>query len=187
MAELGAAIFAARREVVGLLAALVADRPDPGTFPVALLALEGFEIMSDTGDATDAEERYADALRAGRYRDQAAGRTLEGPHRMDLAVTHKAKGIAAGLCSTGEQKALMIGLILAHARLVRDMAGHPPLMLLDEIAAHLDEGRRAALFDLVDNLGGQAFMTGTDQSLFEALGDRAQVFHVSDGSLALAS
>ena len=126
-------------------------------------------------------------LKSGRYRDQAAGRTLEGPHRMDLAVTHRDKGIAAGLCSTGEQKALMIGLILAHARLVRDMAGHPPLMLLDEIAAHLDEGRRAALFDLVDDLGGQAFMTGTDRSLFEALGDRASVFTVADGTVTPVS
>ena len=187
MAELGAAIVSARREVVGLLAALVADRRDASGFPVAVLALEGFEPMADAGDAVVAEERYAGMLKSGRYRDQAAGRTLEGPHRMDLAVTHRDKGIAAGLCSTGEQKALMIGLILAHARLVRDMAGHPPLMLLDEIAAHLDEGRRAALFDLVDDLGGPAFMTGTARSLGGALGDRASVFTVADGTVTPVS
>lgn len=183
MAELGTAIVSARSEVVGLLSALVAGRPNPGGFPVADLALEGFEPITEAGDAAATEERYAEMLRSGRYRDQAAGRTLEGPHRMDLAVTHRDKAIAAGLCSTGEQKALMIGLILAHARLVRDMAGHPPLMLLDEVAAHLDEGRRAALFDLVDDLGGQAFMTGTDRSLFDALGDRAQRFTVADGAV----
>jgi DNA replication and repair protein RecF len=84
-------------------------------------------------------------------------------------------------CSTGEQKALLVGLVLAHARLVGNLTGHAPILLLDEIAAHLDEGRRAALFDLIDGLGGQSFMTGTDRAMFAALGDRAQFFTVSDG------
>ncbi|MNV56778.1 DNA replication and repair protein RecF [compost metagenome] len=133
--------------------------------------------------AADLEEDYLVALRNGRGRDAAAGRTLEGPHRVDLLVRHQEKNIEASRCSTGEQKALLIGLILAHARLTADMTGFAPILLLDEIAAHLDEGRRATLFDLVDGLGGQAFMTGTDQSMFAALGDRAQFFTVSHGSV----
>jgi len=183
LAELGIATLIARREVVNLLSALVSQQVRTEVFPTAVLVLEGFDLVADIADATEAESRFIDALRENRYRDQAAGRTLDGPHRMDLSVTHKAKDIAASLCSTGEQKALMIGLILAHARLVRDMTGHPPLLLLDEIAAHLDEGRRAALFDLIDDLGGQAFMTGTDRSLFGALGDRGQRFEVSEGQV----
>ena len=87
----------------------------------------------------------------------------------------------AARCSTGEQKALLVGLVLAHARLVGNLTGHAPVLLLDEIAAHLDEGRRAALFDLIDGLGGQAFMTGTDRQMFAALGERAQFFTVADG------
>lgn len=184
LAELGTAILIARREVVGLLAALIARQDREVNFPLAELALEGFENVQGIADAGEAESRFAEILRDGRYRDQAAGRMLEGPHRMDLAVTHKDKQIAAALCSTGEQKALMIGLILAHARLVREMVRHPPLLLLDEIAAHLDEGRRAALFDLIDELGGQAFMTGTDRALFSSLGPRGQMFDVSDGRIA---
>ena len=184
MAELGIATLIARREVVNLLSALVGQQARTEVFPTAVLLLEGFELVADIADATEAESRFIEALRDNRHRDQAAGRTLDGPHRMDLSVTHKAKDIAASLCSTGEQKALMIGLILAHARLVRDMAGHAPMLLLDEIAAHLDEGRRAALFDLVDDLGGQAFMTGTDRSLFAALGERGQRFEVSEGKVS---
>lgn len=181
LVELGIATLIARREVVSLLSALVSEQAREEVFPTAVLQLEGFELVRDIVDASEAESRFISALREGRYRDQAAGRMLDGPHRMDLAVFHKTKDIAAALCSTGEQKALMIGLILAHARLVRDMVGHPPLLLLDEIAAHLDAGRRASLFDLVADLGGQAFMTGTDRSLFTALGDRGQRFEVSDG------
>ena len=100
---------------------------------------------------------------------------------MDLIVTHREKAIEAGLCSTGEQKALLTGLVLAHAQLTANMTGAAPILLLDEIAAHFDGKRRASLFDLIDQLGGQAFMTGTDRHLFEALGDRAQMLVVSDG------
>ncbi len=106
-----------------------------------------------------------------------------GPHRADLIVHHREKAMEAERCSTGEQKALLVGLVLAHARLVGNLTGHAPILLLDEIAAHLDEGRRAALFDLIDGLGGQAFMTGTDRTMFSALADRAQFFTVADGKV----
>ena len=124
-------------------------------------------------------------LRNGRGRDAAAGRTLDGPHRSDLLVRHREKDMEAERCSTGEQKALLIGLVLAHARLTADMTGYAPILLLDEIAAHLDEGRRAALFDLVHGLGGQSFMTGTDRAMFSALADRAQFFTVAHGGISV--
>ena len=135
--------------------------------------------------ATAVEDRYRAILRNNRPRDAAAGRTLDGPHRADLMVRHREKDMDAGRCSTGEQKALLVGLILAHARLVANMTGHAPILLLDEIAAHLDAGRRAALFDRIDAIGGQTFMTGTDRSMFEALGERAQFITVTDGHLSV--
>lgn len=183
MAELGIAMALARREMLGFLAHLIADNGASAPFPSAHMALDGF--LDDGADrpAVDLEEDYAARLEASRYRDAVAGRTLEGPHKADLLVFHAAKDMDAGRCSTGEQKALLIGLVLAHARLVANMTGHAPILLLDEIAAHLDEGRRAALFDLVEDLGGQAFMTGTDRSLFSALSDRAQYLTVSSGSI----
>ena len=184
MAELGIAMAIARQDVVGMLSSLVDRHGDAEVFPTARLRLEGFAHAEQGLASSELEGWFADQLRSGRHRDAAAGRTLEGPHRADLIVEHQAKDIAAALCSTGEQKALLIGLILAHARLVRDMAGHPPLLLLDEVAAHLDEGRRAALFDLIDALGGQAFMTGTDRAMFSALGERAQMFEVSAGKVS---
>src|SRR5690606_20856632 len=122
----------------------------------------------------------------GRARDRAAGRTLLGPHRVDFQVVHAQKQMPAALGSTGEQKALLIGLVLAHARLVRRTSGITPFLLLDEIAAHLDPGRRAALFVALDRLETQCFMTGTDAVLFEALGARAQLVAVSDGRLVPA-
>ncbi len=182
MAGLGISMAAARREMLGLLRHLASvSRQEP--FPTPVLALEGF--LDEAGDmpAAELEERYLDMLRKGRGRDAAAGRTLEGPHRSDLLVRHREKDMDAGRCSTGEQKALLIGLILAHARVTANMTGFSPVLLLDEIAAHLDEGRRAALFDLVHELGGQAFMTGTDEEMFSALGDRAQFLRVDGGSI----
>lgn len=183
MAGLGIAMAAARREMLGLLRTL-STLNDQTPFPSPVLALEGF--LDDAGEgrpAADLEERYLDMLRHSRARDAAAGRTLEGPHRSDLLVRHREKDMDAGRCSTGEQKALLIGLILAHARLTANMTGFAPVLLLDEIAAHLDEGRRAALFDLVHDLGGQSFMTGTDRAMFSALADRAQFFTVEGGSI----
>ena len=122
-------------------------------------------------------------MRASRWSDKGAGRTLEGPHRSDLKVSHGPKGMVASLCSTGEQKALLVGIVLAHARLTAEMNGFPPILLLDEIAAHLDASRRAALFDMIDLLGCQAFMTGTDRQLFDALGARGNFFTVHDGKV----
>lgn len=184
MAELGVAMALARRELVGLLADLVEASRDEGPFPTSTMALTGF--LDDVLDrpAYEIEEIYAATLRDGRFRDAAAGRTLDGPHRVDLMIRHREKDMDAARCSTGEQKALLVGIVLAHAGLVAGMTGHAPVLLLDEISAHLDEGRRAALFDRVDALGGQAFMTGTDRAMFEALGDRARFLTVENGTIA---
>ncbi|WP_275787171.1 DNA replication/repair protein RecF [Pararhizobium gei] len=183
MAELGISMALARQEMLGLLGGLV-DKNQQGVFPAADLALSGFLDGEWHRPAFDLEEQYLETMKNGRYRDAAAGRTLDGPHRTDLLIRHRAKDMEAERCSTGEQKALLVGLILAHARLVTNMTGHAPVLLLDEIAAHLDERRRAALFDLVDDLGGQAFMTGTDRSMFSALGDRARYLTVASGSVS---
>lgn len=183
MAGLGVSMALARQEMLGLLTALVERTVDESVFPSARLALSGFLDGEGHRPAYDLEEQYLTMLRDGRPRDAAAGRTLDGPHRSDLLVRHREKDMEAARCSTGEQKALLVGLVLAHARLVGDMTGHAPVLLLDEIAAHLDVNRRAALFDLVDGLGGQAFMTGTDQSMFEALGERGRFLTVSHGSV----
>ncbi len=181
MAEHGVAVAAARAHVVSQLAAAIAEHDD-GPFPRAGLALEaGIDAALLEGPAVDAEDALIAALEKARGRDAAAGRALEGPHRADLRVTHLAKGMEAEACSTGEQKALLIGLVLANARLHCASFGAPPLLLLDEIAAHLDATRRAALFDEIERLGAQAWMTGTDASLFESLGDRAQIFDVASG------
>ncbi len=183
MVEKGVAVALARVEMASLLAGVILRAADPySPFPDAVLSLEGsIEVLAPDGAAADLEDGYRDRLRASRRVDAAAGRTLEGPHRTDLRVTHRPKGMAAELCSTGEQKALLIGLILAHAKLVADLGGHAPVLLLDEIAAHLDERRRAALFDRIEALDCQAWMTGTDRSLFAAMAERAQYFGVRAG------
>ena len=183
MAELGIAMALARRDLVALLKGVIErGQEGEGVFPRAEIALDGFFDDADA-PAVDLESHYIETLREGRRRDQAAGRTLEGPHRSDLMIRHRAKAMPAALSSTGEQKALLVGLVLAHARLTAEMTGAAPLLLLDEIAAHLDAGRRAALFDLIDALGGQAFMTGTDRAMFSALGSRAQFLNVGDGAV----
>lgn len=184
MAELAIAIAAARAETMRLIAAMIERMPSEGPFPKADCFLEGaLEQRIGIEAALDLEEDFRRALRDGRMRDRAAGRTLEGPHRTDLIVQHRPKTMPAALCSTGEQKALLIGMILAHARLTGELSGMAPILLLDEIAAHLDTGRRAALFGILDDLGGQAFMTGTDRSLFDAMSGDAQFFSVSAGEL----
>jgi len=186
MAELGLAIALARAETVHRLAAAIHTGPAAdGTFPLAGLQLDpGYGALDLSRPGVDVEDEIAARLRRSRGLDRAAGRTLEGPHRADLVVTHLAKSMPAGLASTGEQKALLIGLVLAHADLVRQSCGVPPILLLDEIAAHLDPGRRAALFDILDRLGVQSFMTGTDRALFDALEGRAQILAATNGSLA---
>ena len=179
------AIAAARGELMNLLKAMNERLPADSPFPRADLALTGdLEAACAHAAAVDVEEDYRAALRRGRARDRAAGRTLEGPHRSDLAVRHRPKDMPAALCSTGEQKALLTGLVLSHARLTGEMSGMAPILLLDEIAAHLDAGRRAALFEIIDGLNAQAIMTGTDAELFSALDGRAQFLRVAGGTIA---
>ncbi len=164
MAERGAAIDRARRDTVLTLADALADRPE-GPFARAGIALDGW-----TGEASAAD--LAADLAQGRRRDAVAGRTLVGPHRTDLAVAHLTKNQPAALCSTGEQKALLLGIVVAHADLVAARTGHPPVLLLDEVAAHLDPVRRAALFERLSGKG-QVWMTGTEDALFDGLGTNA--------------
>jgi DNA replication and repair protein RecF len=173
MAEHGAAVAEARAAAVSALVGRLARAPE-GPFARAGLALEG-------GDEAD----LASALALGRSRDAAAGRTLAGPHRTDLAVTHLGKNQPAASCSTGEQKALLIGLILAFADLVAERAGGRPILLLDEIAAHLDPLRRAALFERLERSGGQVWMTGTEASLFAGI-EEATWLAVSEGTIRAA-
>lgn len=167
MAQQGAALRTNRADALSLVAA-AQDRAD-SAFPAADLTLEG-------DDADD----LAAALADGRSADMAAGRTLTGPHRADLVARYADKDMPARDCSTGEQKALLISLVMANARALADMTGSPPVLLLDEVAAHLDADRRAALYDEVCALGTQAFMTGTGPELFTALGDRAEWLEVSE-------
>jgi DNA replication and repair protein RecF len=170
-AELGVAIAAARVECVSRLgAAILAERDDASPFPWAGLALQGeVETQVAGGPALEAEERYRAVLRDNRARDSAAGRTLIGPHLADLEVMHGPKGAPAERASTGEQKALLVGIVLAHARLVADMSGIAPIALLDEIAAHFDPRRREALFAALQRIGGQTFLTGADPAPFATL------------------
>ncbi len=185
MVEKGMAVAAARREMVGRLSAFIAAAAGP--FPGAELWLSGGpEVWLDEGPALAAEDRFKDALKRNRSADAADGRTATGPHRTDLAVRHAAKGRDAAQCSTGEQKALLIALVLAHARMQAAEQGRVPMLLLDEIAAHLDTHKRAALFDMINDLGAQAWMTGTDAGLFEGMHGRAAFFTVSDGTIDAA-
>lgn len=186
LAALAIAVAAARMETVRRLAAGIAlGRDDGSPFPWASVALEGeVERALAREPATLVEDQYRLALRAARPRDRAAGRTLEGPHLTDLLVGHGPKAIPAAQGSTGEQKALLIGLALAHARLVGEMAGMAPVMLLDDVVAYLDPERRAALFAALDALGGQVWMTGADPSAFAALAGAAERFAVTPGHVA---
>lgn len=175
MAEHGAAIDAARRETVAALAERLADQPS-GPFARAGVTLDGWN-----GAATLAAD-----LATGRGRDAAAGRTLLGPHRADLSVTHLDKDQPAALCSTGEQKALLLGLVLAHAELTAARTGRAPVLLLDEVAAHLDPSRRAALFDRLAATGSQVWMTGTETAPFTGIAD-ATWFDLADGRITTRS
>jgi DNA replication and repair protein RecF len=154
-------------------------------FPWAGLELEGeVEKLLASMSSVHAETEFRRRLAENRRADAAAGRTLIGPHRSDLAVVFGPKGMPAAQCSTGEQKALLIGLVLAQARTVAAAAGAMPMLLLDEVTAHLDSGRRRALFQALDFMGVQVWMTGTDESLFEGLGKAAQFFHVEAGTIS---
>ena len=183
MAELATAIAAARIDVIRLLDG-GKENDSHDVFPHPILVIEGLlEQALINQSAIDVEEYYRQKLHDGRPLDRAAGRTLEGPHRSDMKVFYAQKNMPAALCSTGEQKSLLMGLILAHAKITAQISGMAPILLLDEMAAHLDEQRRVALFNILDELGGQSFMTGTDRQLFSALDDRAEFFEISDGAL----
>lgn len=185
VAELAIAVALARRETVERLDRLILDtRDEASPFPWAGVRLDGdIDDLVAVWPAVDAEDRFRLTLRQNRLRDRAAGRTLAGPQASDLLVRHGPKDVPAGTASTGEQKALLIGLVLAHARLVAGMSGLPPLVLLDEVAAHLDPRRRAGLFDALEALPGQVWMTGADPALFTELGGRGDVVAVGDGRI----
>ncbi|HEY8160674.1 MAG TPA: DNA replication/repair protein RecF [Methylocystis sp.] len=182
IAALGVAVAAARRETVSRLSSLIVARES--VFPWAEIAIDGeIETMLAEAPALAVEERFRETLRETRRRDAAAGRTLTGPQTSDLAVRHGPKNEAARDCSTGEQKALLMGLTLAHARLVGEMTGKAPLLLLDEVAAHFDPRRREALFEELEALGGQVWMSGADPLLFTSLQGRAEMVQVTPGRI----
>ena len=188
VAGLGVAVAAARHETLVQLSALIERKRDPASpFPWAGLALAGeIEGMLAGNPALAVEERYRAMLRDSRSRDARAGRTLVGPHTSDLMVRHGPKQADAERASTGEQKALLTGLVLAHAALVAQMSGMAPILLLDEIAAHFDIVRRERLFEDLLALGGQVWMTGADPAVFATLGGRASLYAVAGGRVAKA-
>ncbi|MGR3502089.1 DNA replication/repair protein RecF [Pseudaestuariivita sp.] len=173
MAGSGTALHHNRQATLTALAE--AQQGATTAFPAADLALVAIDA-----ELPDTAEDFAQALQDSRLRDVAAGRTLVGPHRCDLQGVYAAKGVPARDCSTGEQKALLLSLILSNARALTAMIGTPPLLLLDEVAAHLDAGRRAALYDEICELGAQAWMTGTGPELFDAFDGRAQLVEVTE-------
>ncbi|MFZ1989201.1 MAG: DNA replication/repair protein RecF [Alphaproteobacteria bacterium] len=190
IAEEGVAISAARLDMLTRLSAQIAAGgpwADEELFPRAEIRLEGgLEGSLASKPAVLIETEFEHSLEASRARDAGAGRALEGAHRSDLKVHHSAKNMPAEECSTGEQKALLLNIVLAHIRLVAEATGSAPIVLLDEVAAHLDAVRREALFASLDAAGAQVFLTGTDMSAFGALASRAQVFEV-DHSQARAA
>jgi DNA replication and repair protein RecF len=183
-AELAVAVASLRVETIRRLAAVL-DRRKDSPFPPAEVAIDGWlEHLVPAYPASDIEQRYRAVLRDNRSRDAAAGRTLDGPHLSDLKVVYAAKGIAAADASTGEQKALLIGLVLAQARLLGEMTGAAPVLLLDEVLAHLDPSRRSALHREIADLGAQAWMTGADPALFREIESPAAVIEVKSGALS---
>jgi DNA replication and repair protein RecF len=187
-AELGVAVAAARTETVARLSALIAKtREASSPFPWASLALAGeVESLVQTRPAVEAEDIFRGLLHENRARDAAAGRALIGPQSADLCVSHGPKQVAAAEASTGEQKALLTGLILAHAQLVAAVTGLAPLLLLDEAAAHFDARRRDALFELSKSLGGQIWLTGTDAAAFAAIKNEALMLTVTPAAVTPA-
>ncbi|WP_374633039.1 DNA replication/repair protein RecF [Ferrovibrio sp.] len=185
MAEHGLAIAAARRAALVRIEAGMELENAASVFPRARLAARGLlETWLEDMPALAAEEKFRDLLAERRGIDREAGAATEGPHRSDLSVWHRDRDRAAEGCSTGEQKALLIAITLANARLIRERKGAAPLLLLDEVSAHLDATRRAALYAEILDLGGQAWLTGTDPELFHGLGARAEFFSVADGAVS---
>ena len=184
-AELAVAVAAMRGQTATRLAAMLHARGEASAFPSARIMLDGWienALMSEP--ATAVEDRYREILRNNRARDAIAGRTLDGPHLTDLQVVYAPKNMPARDASTGEQKALLIGLVLAHANLVAQMTGITPLLLLDEVVAHLDPARRVALFDELSVLGAQVWMTGADPAAFDSVGALGELFVVESGQIS---
>jgi DNA replication and repair protein RecF len=183
MAETGCAIAAARLEFVTQLQR-ACETLDHDHFPLAILNATGtIEELLGQAPALEVEDLFQYQLSSSRERDAVTGGAASGPHKSDLFVKYAVKNMAADQCSTGEQKALLIGIVLAHAKLIAAERGAPPILLLDEVAAHLDEGRRAALYDLLLALGGQVWLTGTDRNLFSAIEGKAQFFEVREAQI----
>ncbi|MCC8980876.1 DNA replication/repair protein RecF [Bradyrhizobium acaciae] len=181
-AELAVAVAASRGQTAAKLAVMLRERGAASAFPSAEIMLDGWmENALLQEPATAVEDRYREILRASRPRDAAAGRTLDGPHLTDLQVVYAPKNMPARDASTGEQKALLIGLVLAHATMVAEMTGIVPLLLLDEVVAHLDPNRRKALFEELGKLGAQVWMTGADPAAFVDIGPRGEIFDVESG------
>ncbi len=172
LANFGSALAEARFRITEALNKALA-MTDNGLFAAARLNLDDDELRNQSA--------LLEALRASRQADRAAGRTLKGPHRADLTVFHRTKDQAAEKCSTGEQKALLFSIILAHADLITEQRGSRPILLLDEVAAHLDPRRRATLFGQLAEKGGQVWLTGTEPGLFEDVPDHALHFQVAEG------
>lgn len=181
MAETGVAIAAARLDFAGRLQA-ACDRADDTHFPRARIRISGsIDELLTRAPALEVEDLFKYQLKQTRAQDAQTGGAATGPHKSDLRAQYAAKDMPADQCSTGEQKALLIGIVLAHARLIAAEREAPPVLLLDEVAAHLDESRRAGLYELLLSLKAQAWLTGTDKNLFAALGDRAQRFEINGG------
>lgn len=186
MAETGVAISAARLDFVQKLQAACdhIDAKEEAYFPRAIIELRGtIEELLSKSPAVEVEEMFAYQLEQSRERDAIVGGAASGPHKSDMVVTYASKKMPAAQCSTGEQKALLITIVIAHGRMMAAEKGAPPILLLDEVAAHLDEGRRAALFDILISLGGQVWMTGTDISLFDSVLEKAQIFYVETAQI----
>lgn len=185
MAENGVAIAAARNETLAHLVAQIKQQSE-GAFPNAILSLSGFlEDLLFERSALEVEDNFIGELARTRGLDKATGRTSIGPHKTDLLVHHQKKDLPARLCSTGEQKALLIGIVLADVRLQRSLSGQAPILLLDEISAHLDEQRRAHLFEELIELNCQAWLTGTEEALFSSLAGKSKFLSVSDGNIEI--
>lgn len=187
MAASGIAMAAARLDALVRLQGEIDDRSE-SQFPKADLGLEGYveSLLAETGNAGEAEDTFAAELARVRGRDGAVGRTLTGPHRTELTARHRDKDQPASDCSTGEQKSMVLGLVLAQASALTGLRGVPPVLIFDEACAHLDSVRREGLVETILEIGAQAWLTGVERSLFEAFGDRGQFVRVGDGSAELA-
>lgn len=184
MAETGVAIAAARTDFTARLQRACDKTDDGSLFPRArLLAAGTIEELLAHAPALEVEDMFKYQLKQSRKQDSVGGGAATGPHKGDLAVTYAEKDMPAGQCSTGEQKALLVGIILAHSRLIAAERGAPPILLLDEVAAHLDDARRHALHDILLSLGGQVWLTGTDEKLFSDLREKSVIFSIENSNL----